>query len=190
MDLNSTSDADLLSSYLDGDANAFRVLEQRYRKPLFAWLTTSLGNRSDAEDLYQDVWYKIIQKAESFKDVSFKAWIWKIARNKVIDFRRKNRPDLILDETASEDDQPMVEKLASADGGPAIHVETDDLTRKVLLIVGTLPDNQREVFLMRLQGHMSFNEIAEALEIPLNTALGRMHDAMKKIKKQMAEVIG
>lgn len=189
MEFNATRDAELLSAYLKGNANAFKVLEVRYRRALFAWLVSSLGNRSDAEDLYQDIWLKIVKKADTFKDVSFKAWMWKIARNRVIDFRRKKRPDLTLDSTFGEDDKPLVERLESNDSGPAYKVEMDDMTRKAMAIVDQLPEIQREVFLMRFQSHLSFKEIAVALDIPMNTALGRMHDAMKKVKKQLMEVM-
>lgn len=189
MDSTATSDAQLLSDYLHGSAIAFRTLEARYRKLLFAWLVSQLGNRSDAEDIYQDVWLKIIKKAGTFKNVSFKAWLWTIARNRVIDFRRKKRPDLTLDATYSEDGQPMIERIESRERGPAVSVEIDDMSKKVMAIVDQLPEGQREVFLMRMQAHLSFKEISESLQIPINTALGRMHDALKKVKKQMMEVL-
>ncbi len=189
MNLDEKSDAELIDAYVKGDSKAFYALEKRYRKALFAWLVSSLSNRSDAEDLYQDIWLKIIRNAESFKDVSFKAWLWKIARNRVIDFRRKKRPDLTLDTSLNEDDQPLVERLPSHETGPASRVESDDLTQKIIAIVDQLPEMQREIFLLRVQSHLSFNEIAESLNIPLNTALGRMHDAMNKVKKQLMEVI-
>ena len=65
MDESTTSDAELLEAYLKGDTKAFQVLENRYRKALFAWLMSSLNSKADAEDLYQDVWIKIIRKAGS-----------------------------------------------------------------------------------------------------------------------------
>lgn len=189
MNFDEMSDSELMGAYVKGASKAFYALESRYQRQLFAWLVSSLSNRSDAEDLYQDIWLKIIKNAVSFKDVSFKAWMWKIARNRVIDFRRKKRPDLTLDVTFNEDDQPLVDRIQSLDVGPATQVENDDLTQKVLTIVDQLPPAQREVFLLRVQAHLTFNEIAENLNIPLNTALGRMHDAMNKVKKQLMEVL-
>lgn len=189
MNFDEMTDSELMSAYVQGASKAFYTLESRYRKQLFAWLVSSLSNRSDAEDLYQDIWLRIIKNAKGFKDVSFKAWMWKIARNRVIDFRRKKKPDLTLDSTFNEDDQPLVDRIQSLDPGPASQVETDDLTRRMLAIVDQLPEVQREVFLLRVQSHLSFSEIAESLDIPLNTALGRMHDAMNKVKKQLLEVI-
>jgi len=189
MNFDDFSDAELIEAYVGGDVSAFQVLESRYRKQLFAWLVSSLSSRSDAEDIYQDIWLKIIKSSESFKNVSFKAWMWKIARNRVIDFRRKKRPDLLLDRSVNDDGLTMVERIKSKDVGPAHRVESDEITQRVMQIVDQLPEIQRDVFLMRVQSHMTFSQIAETLSIPLNTALGRMHDAMKKVKKQLMEVI-
>lgn len=182
-----TSDAELLRDYAQGHAAAMDRLMARYRSALFSWLLGMTGNRADAEDLFQEVWFRVIRHAGRFTDVSFKAWMWKIARNLLIDFRRKRKPDISLDAVEDEEDQPLVDTLVAKGAGPAEAVENDDLTRRVMRAVGALPDVQREVFLMRVQGDLSFSEIAETLNIPLNTALGRMHDAMMKLKKMVAE---
>jgi RNA polymerase sigma-70 factor (ECF subfamily) len=115
--------------------------------------------------------------------------LWKIARNLIIDFRRKKKPDISLDAVESEDDQPLLDQLRSSDKGPAERVEREDLAKRVLRAVATLPEVQRDVFLMRVQGDLSFGEIALTLKIPLNTALGRMHDAMTKLKRMLSEEI-
>ena len=184
---DSTSDAELLSAFAKGDAAALDHLVARYRQAMFSWLMGMMGNRADAEDLFQDIWCRVIRHAERFNDVSFKAWLWKIARNIVIDFRRKRKPDISLDAVDDEDDQPLMDQLTSKDISPAEAVERDDLTKRVLRAVALLPEVQRDVFLMRVQGNLSFSEIAATLDIPLNTALGRMHDAMMKLKKLLAE---
>ena len=182
-----TSDAELLHAFAQGDSDAMDKLVARYRQALFYWLLGMTGNRSDAQDLFQDVWFRVIRHAERFNDVSFKAWLWKIARNLLIDFRRKRKPDVSLDAVEDEDDQPLVDQLAAKGSGPAEAVERADLTKRVMRAVAGLPEVQRDVFLMRVQGDLSFSEIAETLDIPLNTALGRMHDAMNKLKKLLAE---
>ena len=182
-----TSDAELLKAFSKGDSTAMDQLVGRYRQALFSWMLGMTGNRSDAEDLFQEVWIRVIRHADRFNDVSFKAWLWKIARNLLIDFRRKRKPDISLDAVDDEDDHPLVEQLTAKGTGPAKAVELDDMTKRVMRAVTTLPEVQRDVFLMRVQGDLSFSEIAETLDIPLNTALGRMHDAMTKLKKLLAE---
>ena len=181
------SDAELLRAFAQGDATALDKLVGRYRQPLFAWLLGMTANRADAEDLFQEVWFRVIRHAARFNDVSFRAWLWKIARNLLIDFRRKRKPDISLDAVADTEDEPLIDRLTAAGTGPARQVELDDMTRRVMRAVATLPEVQREVFLMRVQGDLPFNEIAATLGIPLNTALGRMHDAMGKLKKLLAE---
>ena len=182
-----TSDADLLRAYLAGSAVAFDQLVERYRQPLFLLFMGMTGNRADAEDLYQEVWMRILRNAERFKDISFRAWMWRIARNLLIDFRRRRKPVASLDAVASEDDTPWVDQLESERSGPADQLETRDLAALAMRAVEQLPEVQREVFLLRVQGELSFREIAETLEIPLNTALGRMHDAIGKLKRTLAE---
>lgn len=190
MPATETSDADLLQAFSKGDAAAMDKLVARYRQALFSWLMGMTGNRADAEDLFQEVWIRVIRHAARFNDVSFKAWLWKIARNLLIDFRRKRKPDISLDAVEDEDDKPMMDQLAAKGAGPALSVELDDMMKRVMQAVASLPDVQRDVFLMRVQADLSFNEIAETLKIPLNTALGRMHDAMTKLKKLLAEETG
>ena len=182
-----TSDADLLRSFAQGEGPALDQLVGRYRQALFSWLLGMTANRADAEDLFQETWCRVIRHADRFNDVSFRAWLWKIARNLLIDFRRKRRPDVSLDAVEDEEDEPLVNRLASEHMGPSKAVETGDMTERVMRAVATLPDVQREVFLMRVQGDLPFNEIAAALGIPLNTALGRMHDAMGKLKRMLGK---
>jgi RNA polymerase sigma-70 factor (ECF subfamily) len=181
------SDAELLQAFAQGDTTALDKLVDRYRQPLFAWLLGMTANRADAEDLFQEVWFRVIRHAARFKDVSFRAWLWKIARNLLIDFRRKSKPTISLDAVADAEDNPLVERLAATEAGPTERVELDDMAQRVMQAVMMLPEVQREVFLMRVQGDLTFNEIAATLDIPLNTALGRMHDAMGKLKKWLAE---
>ena len=182
-----TSDAELLRAFAEGDSTAMDQLVARYRSALFSWLLGMTGNRSDAEDLFQDIWIRVIRHAARFNDVSFKAWLWKIARNLLIDFRRKRKPDISLDAVDDEDDHSLLDQLTAKGAGPAAAVELDDMSKRVMGAVSALPEVQRDVFLMRVQGDLSFSEIAETLNIPLNTALGRMHDAMTKLKKLLAE---
>lgn len=183
----SRSDAELLKAYTKGDTQAFDLLVARYQQALFSWFLGMTGNRTDAEDLFQEVWVRILRHADGFNDVSFRAWMWQIARNLLIDFRRKKKPDFSLDATDDTDDQPMIDQLVSPSVGPAEGLEWSDAAKLALQAVHQLPTVQREVFLMRVEGNLSFNEIAETLGIPLNTALGRMHDATSKLKKILSK---
>lgn len=182
-----TSDADLLFAYAKGDVAAMDCLVGRYRQAFFSWFLGMTGSRADAEDLFQDLWVRVIRHAGRFENVSFRAWLWQIARNLLIDFRRKKKPDVSLDAVEDGDDHPLLDQLVSPERGPAEGLEQADLARLAMRAVGQLPEIQREIFLMRVQGGLPFNEIAETLGIPLNTALGRMHDATTKLRVLLAK---
>ena len=184
---DSIQDSDLLAAYVQGDVNALDCLVGRYRQALFAWFLGMTGSHAEAEDLFQTLWIRIIKSAERFRDVSFRAWMWQIARNLVIDVRRKRKPDVSLDAVMDEEDTPLLDHLVAPDIDPAKALEQQDTARIAIKALGHLPQVQREVFLMRVQGELTFQEIAEALEIPLNTALGRMHDAVAKLKAIVTE---
>jgi RNA polymerase sigma-70 factor (ECF subfamily) len=183
------SDAELLERFNAGNPAEMDRLVGRYRQALFSWFVGMTANRADAEDLFQEVWIRIIKHAEGFSNVSFKAWMWKIARNVLIDFRRKRKPDVSLDavDDTDEDDTPLVDRLVSPDSSPLQKVELKDMAKRVMAAVARLPQVQRDVFLMRTQGNLSFNEIAEQMGVSLNTALGRMFDAMNKLKRELAK---
>jgi len=183
-----TSDAALLAEYVQGRVQSLDELVERYRKPLFSWFVGMTGSHSDAEDLFQDLWIRVIKNADRFKDVSFRAWMWQIARNLLIDFRRKKKCDFSLDEVSDEEDHPLLETLVAKGPTPQQDVERNDLARKAMQAVGQLPAVQREVFLMRVEGDIPFQEIAKILKVPLNTALGRMHDATTRLKQMMKEM--
>ena len=183
-----SADTELIARFISGDVGAMDALTERYRQPLFSWLLGMTSTRSDAEDLFQDIWIKIIKNIERFHGGSFKAWIWRIARNTLIDFRRKKKADVSLDAVPGENSAPMVDLLTDREKTPVQRVEFEDMASRIKEIIHTFPDVQREVFLMRTQGDLSFREIAETLGIPLNTALGRMHDAMGKLKRALTSL--
>lgn len=184
-------DAELMAAYVRGDVSAMDALVARYRQPLFAWFLGMTGNRAVAEDLFQDCWYRVIRSAERFSDISFKAWLWRIARNLTIDLHRKKKPDASLDVPLDADGEgdgaTLGDLIPSAAHTPGEQAELADMRLRVRRAVASLTPGQREVFLMRTEAGLPFNEIAGQLGIPLNTALGRMHDALGKLKRLVNE---
>jgi len=184
------TDSELVSAFASGDASAMDELVARYRRTLFSWLVMQVNDHATAEDLYQDVWLKIIRNAGSFHDVSFKAWMWRIARNRLIDFRRKMRPDLTLDQpvsgTEGEADAPSnVDRVADERANVAEAMQGDERRRALREAVAKLSAAHREIVVMRLVENLAFKDIAERLGISINTALGRMHDATEKLRRMM-----
>ena len=184
------TDSELVEAFASGEAAAMEELVSRYRRPLFSWFTLQVSDRATAEDLYQDVWLKIVRGASSFHDVSFKAWMWRIARNRLIDFRRKMRPELTLDQpvagTEGEGDAPSnVDRVSDERENVAEAMQGEERRRALRAAVARLSEAYREIVVMRLVENMAFKDIAERLGVSINTALGRMHDATEKLRKMM-----
>ncbi|MGN1359035.1 MAG: sigma-70 family RNA polymerase sigma factor [Kiritimatiellia bacterium] len=181
-------DAELLSAYLKGDGAAFDLLFARHRDALYSYFRYHLDDVSAADDLFQEVWRRVIRHASRFKAVSFKAWLWRIARNLLIDRIRRSKPTLSLDAPSGggeAETAPMGEFLPSEESGPLqrlVDRETGEAIRRALSI---LTPRQRDVFLLRTESQLSFKEVADLLNIPLNTALGCMRDAMLKLRAHL-----
>ena len=185
------TDSELLSAFAAGDAGAMEELVSRYRHALFSWFLLQAQDRATAEDLYQDVWLKIVRNAAGFHDVSFRAWMWRIARNRLVDFRRKMRPELTLDQpVAGSGDDPEatsnVDRLDDSRANVAERMQDDERRIALRAAVTRLSPVHREIVAMRIIENMSFKDIAAKLGISINTALGRMHDATEKLKRMLS----
>ena len=181
----SPSDEELLRRYeRAGDADAMEALVRRHAAALGAFLA-GWGGDADAEDLAQETWLRVLRSPGAFRGGSFRAWLLRVARNLAIDRSRRRAPALWLDapaEGAGPDAPPLVEVLPD-DGAPAPDAAllgAEDRAR-LLAAVRALPGPQRDVFLLRAAG-VAFADIAARFAIPLNTALGRMHYAMKALR--------
>ncbi|MEM7134970.1 MAG: RNA polymerase sigma factor [Myxococcota bacterium] len=189
--MTETSDEELLMAYKEGDAAAFETLFDRYRSPLFNFVLRRVRDRGRAEELYQDVWTRIIERCDDFRgDSKFSTWMYTIARNRCIDHQRrmKFRVAQSLDATRDDAGQPMVERVKAE--GPA----TDDLAtagtlkERIAYAVESLPDDQQEVFLLRQLEGLGFNEIAEIVSAPVNTVKSRMRYALERLQHQLGDL--
>ena len=183
-------DLKLAADYRDnGNAEAIDRLVAKYGKDLLAYLTATTRNKSDAEEVFQDTWLKAMRKIAFFKGGSFKAWLTTIARNCVIDRTRRKRPSVSLNQEVGEDGTQVVDLMAdNAAPRPEAGLVSEERSARIREAVAALPDAQREVFLLRTEQELSFAEIAEMLAIPPNTALGRMHYAVTRLRKELADL--
>lgn len=176
-------DALLVKNYIAGDENALALLINRHQSKIYNFIYSKIADRDIADDIFQDTFIKVIKtlKSNSYNEEGkFLPWVMRIAHNLVIDyFRRNNKMSMVRDNDEFsvfayiKDDSDNVEsKLIQ-------NIIESDLQK----LVSDLPNDQREVLVMRIYQDMSFNEIAEATGVSINTALGRMRYALLNLRK-------
>jgi RNA polymerase sigma-70 factor (ECF subfamily) len=177
------TDEALLEAYVDGDRSAFRDLVERYRDELVHFLTRFVGSRAAAEDVFQDTFLQVHLSADTFDATRrLKPWLFTIAANKGRDYHRKHgrRSAVSLSATiGSDDDGQRFVDLMEADlpdpDAPVLDAERSGLVKGV---VDAMPSHLREILLLSYFQRMSYNQIAETLEIPLGTVKSRLHTAV------------
>ena len=189
--MSDLSDELLLAAYREGDSQAFETLLIRYRGPIFNFLLRSARDRGRAEELYQDVWMKVIERCDDFRgDAKFSTWLYTIARNLCIDHQRKMkfRGHASLDAPQSQSARPVGERVSSF--GPSTEqLATGGLVReRIAHAVEELPDEQREVFLLRQLQGLAFREVAEVVGAPVNTVKSRMRYALEHLQRALSDL--
>ena len=178
------SDAALVAKLRAGDNAAGDELVRRYVEPLVRYLRRLAGSDHVAEELHQQTWLSVLEHLEKFDPTAtsggFKAWLFRIATNKANDIWRSRGRDKLAKEGLR-----LVVETEAPDAAHRMSGSEDQ--RKLLAAIEQLPENQRQVLLLRYYSELKFVEIADMLGCPLNTALGRMHKAMLKLKELMEQ---
>lgn len=184
-------DEELLARFNQGDARAFEVLLSRYERPIYNFILRSVRDRDRAHDLVQDVFLKVVQRANQFKgDSKFSTWLYTIARNCCIDHSRKMvfRRHRSLDAPVREDEGgTMLDRVEGKELGADRGSIAKELQSQIALAVEGLPDDQREVFLMRQVQGLPFKEIAKVVGVPENTVKSRMRYALERLQEALSE---
>ena len=187
------TDEELLASYQQGDVGAFERLLRRHRGPLFTFLVRMLGDREKAEDLAQEAFLRLVRGAAQWQQrAKFKTWLYTIARNLCVDqsrrdkFRRTDSLDAqVAGPDGAEDGPALVEQVASPGAAPDRAAESARLRPVLVKALASLPEEQREVFILREQAGMPFKEIAEMVGVNENTVKSRMRYALEGLRKQL-----
>jgi RNA polymerase sigma-70 factor (ECF subfamily) len=182
------TDEELLVAYREGDRSAFVKLLERYRAEVLNFLTRFLGNRAAAEDVFQDTFLQIHLSANTFDAArTFKPWLFTIAANKARDHhrRRKRRAAASLSAPLgnSDDGAEFVDLLQGDDEMPDAPIEREEQAALVKRVVDDLPGHYREILLLSYFQRMSYQQIAETLEVPLGTVKSRLHSAVASFER-------
>lgn len=186
------SDESLLAAFNGGDPKGFETLLARYRTPIFNFVLRSVRSKDRAHDLTQDVFLRVVQRASTFEGKSkFSTWLYTIARNLCIDHARKMgfRRHESLDAPIGGDEgsAPMVDRVRSEAPITDRAAIAEQLQGQIAEAVDGLPEEQREVFVLRQLRGMPFKQIAEIVGVPENTVKSRMRYALERLQAALAE---
>ena len=183
------TDAELIARAVAGEHGAFGDLMERYQERVFRMLTRYAGNRTEAEDLTQEVFLKVFRKLHTFQqDSQFYTWVYRIAVNTASDqLSRKSRRRLHLVE-----DGETLERAAHRTEGPGESADTPLLEEEVRevtrAVLATLPDKYRSILVLREYEDLSYNEISEVLELNLGTVESRLFRARQRFKEALTRM--
>lgn len=185
-------DEALMLRFQDGDRAAFAQLVRRHQTALFNFAVRQVRVQSLAEDIVQEAFVRVVQNAVDFKhEARFTTWVYTITRNLCIDQLRKRalRKHPSLDQSSGEEGEGPT--LGEQTPDPRASVEREatgtELKERIARAVDKLPDEQREVFLMREVANLPFKEIAEITSVPENTVKSRMRYALERLQEALAE---
>jgi RNA polymerase sigma-70 factor (ECF subfamily) len=186
-------DETLMLRYQQGERAAFAMLVRRHQGPLYNFALRQVRIAQVAEDVVQETFVRVVQNAVEFKhEARFTTWVYTITRNLCIDYLRKRalRKHPSLDEprgTEGSEGPTLGEQTADPRASVEREATGTELKERIARAVDTLPDEQREVFLMRELANLPFKEIAEITGVPENTVKSRMRYALERLQEALAE---
>jgi RNA polymerase sigma factor (sigma-70 family) len=178
------SDQDLIQQFLSGDKEGIEKLINRHKNKVYTYIVLVVKNQQLAEDIFQDTFIKVIRSLldGKYKDNGrFVSWVIRIAHNLIIDHFRKEKQINTLSNDDYEADIFNSKKLSDQNIEDVMIKE--QITNDVRQLIDELPEEQKQVILLRHYGGMSFKEIADQTDVSINTALGRMRYALINLRK-------
>ena len=185
--LNNQTDQQLVHLYMNGDADALATLVVRYKDKIFTSIYLLVKDKYLAEDIFQDVFIRIIDTLRGGRytdEGKFLPWAMRIAHNMCVDYFRKVKRTPTI---KTSDDRDIFEVLNFSEPGADHKIMDGQSHDRVRKMVDLLPEDQREVIILRHYADLSFKEIADLTSCSINTALGRMRYGLINLRKMMTE---
>jgi RNA polymerase sigma-70 factor (ECF subfamily) len=174
-------DSALMLRYKDGDVTAFETLYRRHKDSLFRYLLRLSLNRDTAEDVFQEVWGKIIKSRHRYRPTAkFSTFLYRVAHNCFIDYVRRNKRHMVTS---------AIDPDCRPDPGdePDLKAEKSFARQRLDAALGTIPDEQRDAFLLHEEAGLSIDTIAQVTGVNRETVKSRLRYATRKLKTALAE---
>lgn len=188
-ELNDMTDEELVGLYIGGNNNAFDIILKRYEDKVFTYLLCTFKNQELAEDLFQDIFIKIvvrIKQGQYTEHGKFASWLMRIVHNHVIDYYRTTPSENVISNDEVEFDLLNDKNIAVNENREQEMIDHQTM-KEIKDLINLLPETQRDVVVMRYFDELSFKEIAVKKNCSINTALGRMHYAINNLRRMANE---
>jgi len=183
MESKTILDSVLVNNYINGHEKSLEILIIRHKQRIFSFILSKVSDREVAEDIFQDTFIKVIntlKRGAYNEEGKFLPWVMRISHNLIIDHFRRNKR---LPKFNNTDDFDIFDVLSDEMLSVENQIIKNQILEDVQKLVEELPDDQKEVLVMRMYKDMSFKEIAENTGVSINTALGRMRYALINLRK-------
>jgi len=184
------SDEVLMQRYAGGDAKSFEALYQRHEMRVWRYLNRNVRNAAMADDLMQDVWFSVAREAARYQpSARFSTWLFTIAHNRMVDVIRAGRPQVSLEVLESKDDPAISQLIDDPRRAPHAGAVAHEQARALNRAVEALPEEQREAFLLHVEGELTVDEIATITACSFETAKSRLRYARSKLRELLKEYL-
>ena len=182
-------DFEAIRKVLDGDTKAFEFLQKKYKYLIYSLIKKMIKNENDVEDLTQEAFIKAFNALDKFKfNYSFSAWIYRIASNATIDFLRKKRFDnFSIDRPIGDSEDENYFEIEDESYIPDQDVLSEEKTKIIKEAIDRLPENYREIIILRHEEELDYKSIAKKLDLPLGTVKAHLFRARKLLFEELKD---
>ncbi len=188
MKTHNQSDYELIKQFIQGKQSCIEVLINRYKRKVFTYIMLIVKDQPLAEDIFQETFIKVIKslrKGKYREEGKFLSWVMRIAHNLTLDYYRKQKHLKTI--SNDNNDLDIFNSIKFSEENVEDKIIQEQISKDVRSLIDELPDDQKQVILLRHYGDLSFKEIAEQTDVSINTALGRMRYALINLRKIIAE---
>jgi RNA polymerase sigma-70 factor (ECF subfamily) len=181
------SDSELIHSFIQGDDKALETLIYRYKDKIYTSIYMIVKDKYIAEDIFQDAFVKMIRTMRDGRyseQGKFLPWAMRVAHNLCMDYFRKIRQQVYI---SLPDGKDISELIGTTAESASHRMETREVNQSIRMLIEELPEEQREVIVLRMYGDLSFKEIADITSVSINTALGRMRYGLINMRKMIQD---